>query len=57
MAWSFLRGRKFKSQILGLSIRMFRNFWDCFQIVWAKFSGLFSDSLGRIFGTVFGQSG
>ena len=32
------------------------NFWDCFRTVRDEFSGLFSDSSDRIFGTVFGQS-
>ena len=52
---------------MGLSVGIFRNFRDCFQTVWAEFqdclltvrvefSGLFLDSLDRIFETVFGQS-
>ena len=32
------------------------NFRDCFQTVWAEFSGLFLDSPDIIFGTVFEQS-
>ena len=32
------------------------NFRDCFQIVRAQFLGLFSDSLDRIFRTIFGLS-
>ena len=32
------------------------NFQDCFQIVRAQFSGLFSDSLDRIFRTILGLS-
>ena len=32
------------------------NFWHCFGTVRAEFSGLFSDSQDKIFGTVFEQS-
>ena len=42
------------SQIFGTECRNFRNFWDCFRTVLAKFSGLFSDNQGIIFKTVFG---
>ena len=53
---------------MGLSVRIFRNFFDCFrtvraefrecvQIVQVEFLGLFSDSQEIIFGTVFEQSG
>ena len=31
------------------------NFRDCFWTVWAEFLGLFSYSMDRNFGTVFGQ--
>ena len=49
---------------MGLSVGIFGtvfeqpglNFRDCFQTVPAEFSRLFSNSLDRIFGTVFGQS-
>ena len=51
-----MRGSKFKSQNFETSVGIFRNFQDCFQIVWAEFLGLFSDSPDRIFKTVFGQS-
>ena len=37
----------FSPEILGFNIGNFR---DCFQTVWAEFSGLFSDSSDRIFG-------
>ena len=53
---------------MGLSVGIFRNFWDCFWTVRAKFKdcfwivrveflGLFSDRSDRIFETIFGQSG
>ena len=42
---------------MGLSVKFFSNFRDCFPTVRVEFSGLFSDSPDRIFGTVFGQSG
>ena len=47
MAWGFLRGCErlsFSPKFLGLSVGIFRNFWDCFRIVQAEFSGLFFDS-------------
>ena len=61
-----MRGRKFQSQIFGLSVRIFRNFRDCFRTVRAEFRGcfqtvqveflgLFSNSPDKIFGIVFGQ--
>ena len=54
-------------KILGLGVRIFRNFWDCFRTVRDEFSGLFLtvqteflrlflDSPDRIFGIVFKQS-
>ena len=60
-----MRGCKFQSQIFGLSVKIFRNFRDCFQTVWAEFQdcfrtiqieflGLFLNSLNKIFGTEFG---
>ena len=50
-----------------MGVGIFRNFRDCFPTVWAEFrdcfrtvrveiSGLFSDSPGKIFGTIFKQS-
>ena len=62
-----MRGRKFQFQKFGLSVKIFRNFWDCFRTVWtefrdyfrtvrAEFSGIFSESPDKIFGTVFEQS-
>ena len=41
---------------MGLSVGIFRNFWDCFRTFRAKFLGLFSDSPNKIFGTIFEQS-
>ena len=63
-----MRGRKFQSQIFGLSVRIFRNFRDCFRTIRAEFRGyfwtvqveflgLFLNSPDRIFGTVVEQSG
>ena len=51
MTWGFLRGRKFQSQIFETECR---NFLDCFRIVRAEFSELFSDSPDMISRTVFG---
>ena len=62
-----MRGCKFQSKIFGLLLGIlvifgivFRqswlNFWDFFRTIWVEFSGLFWDSLDRIFRTVFGQS-
>ena len=62
-----MRDRKFQSQIFGLSVRIFRNFRDCFRTIQAEFQGcfrivqveflgLFSNSLDKIFKTVFRQS-
>ena len=49
---------------MGLGVGIFRNFRivqaefrDCFRTVRVEFSGLFSNSPDKIFGTVFGQSG
>ena len=41
---------------MGLSVGIFKNFWDCFRTVRVEFLGLFSVNLYRIFETVFGQS-
>ena len=46
----------FNPKILGFSVGIFRNFWDCFQTIRAEFSGLFLDNPDMIFGTVFRQS-
>ena len=51
-----MRGRKFESKILGLSLGIFRNFRDYFRTIRVEFSGLFWDSLDKIFINVFGQS-
>ena len=68
MAWDCLEAVTFSPKFLGLSVRIFRNFrdcfrtvqakfWDCFQTVRVEFLGLFLDSSNRIFGTIFGQFG
>ena len=52
MAWGFLRGRKFQSQIFKTECR---NFWDFFRTVRVEFSKLFSGSLGLGSGLVLIQ--
>ena len=62
-----MKAVNFSPQNFRLSVGIFRNFRDyfrtiqaefrdCFRTVQAKFSGLFTESLDRIFGTIFGQS-
>ena len=60
-----MRDRKFQSQNFGVECRNFRGcfrtirteFRDSFRTVLVEFLGLFSDSLDRIFETVFRQFG
>ena len=61
----FLEAVNFSPKIFGLSLGIFRKFWDYFWTVWAKFrdcfrtiqvkiSGFYSDSPDIIFKYVFG---
>ena len=51
-----MKGLNFSPQIFGLSVGIFRNFWDYFWTVRIEFSRLFLDSHDRIFETIFRQS-